>query len=445
MGFFQDLKEDLSMAVNELIPEMDKKLEEPEEMSENEKLILQDDETAAKESAQEKADDKMQEVSVEEAFRAAVDRLPVNAAFGQEQPKEETKQPEDVPEVEAPEAKEQADKESEEEIREEILIEENRPAEKAGGAQEEEPMQETEDMRKEEPAEKAGSVQEEEPVQETEIMQEEEPAEKAGSMQEEEPVQISEIIQEKPVEEIETVQEDEVRETETMQETAKPETEEEVIPETGNEAKAIIEEIEEKEGVITEMQSDLIKEVCEEVEKADEETELEKEVGKVMTQQNETGLTGEVLDETAVITKGMKVTGDISSQGSMDILGNVKGNVEILGKLNVSGGVEGNSIAEEIFADSAKITGEIHARGSVKVGQSSVIIGNIYATSAVIAGAVKGDIDVQGPVILDTSAIVMGNIKSKSVQINNGAVIEGMCSQCYADVNPSSFFKDLAK
>lgn len=421
MGFFQDLKEDLSMAVNELIPEMDKKLEEPEEMSENEKLILQDEEIAAKASAQKKADDKMQEVSVEEAFRAAVDRLPVNAAFGQEQQEEEAKQPEDVLEVEAPEAKEQADKESEEEIREEISIEEDRPAEKAG------------------------SMQEEEPVQETEIMQEEELAEKAGSVQEEEPVQETEIMQEKPVEEIETVQEDEVRETETMQEAEEPETEAEVIPETGIEAKAIIEEIEEKEGVKTEMQSDLIKEVCEEVEKSDEETELEKEVGKVMTQQNETGLTGEVLDETAVITKGMKVTGDISSQGSMDILGNVKGNVEILGKLNVSGGVEGNSIAEEIFADSAKITGEIHARGSVKVGQSSVIIGNIYATSAVIAGAVKGDIDVQGPVILDTSAIVMGNIKSKSVQINNGAVIEGMCSQCYADVNPSSFFKDLAK
>jgi cytoskeletal protein CcmA (bactofilin family) len=55
---------------------------------------------------------------------------------------------------------------------------------------------------------------------------------------------------------------------------------------------------------------------------------------------------------------------------------------------------------------------------------------------------VKGDIDVKGPVILDASAIVMGNIKSKSVQINNGAVIEGMCSQCYADVSPTAFFDD---
>ena len=93
----------------------------------------------------------------------------------------------------------------------------------------------------------------------------------------------------------------------------------------------------------------------------------------------------------------------------------------------------------------AKITGELHSNGSVKIGQSTVVIGNVFATSAVIAGAVKGDIDVQGPVILDTSAIVMGNIKSKSVQINNGAVIEGMCSQCYADVNPSSFFEEFKK
>ena len=62
------------------------------------------------------------------------------------------------------------------------------------------------------------------------------------------------------------------------------------------------------------------------------------------------------------------------------------------------------------------------------------------ASSAVIAGAIKGDIDVQGPVIVDTTAIVMGNIKSKLVQINNGAVIEGFCSQCYSDNSPKKFF-----
>ena len=148
------------------------------------------------------------------------------------------------------------------------------------------------------------------------------------------------------------------------------------------------------------------------------------------------------IDETAIITGGMTITGDIVSQGSIDVVGTVNGNIDILGKLNITGHINGNSKAAEIYAESAKINGEVVSEGAVKVGASSVIIGNITATSAAIAGAVKGDIDVKGPVVLDASAIVMGNIKSKSVQINNGAVIEGMCSQCYADVSPTSFFDD---
>ncbi len=148
-------------------------------------------------------------------------------------------------------------------------------------------------------------------------------------------------------------------------------------------------------------------------------------------------------DETAVITEGMVITGDMKTTGSLDLIGKVTGNVEALGKLNVTGEIDGDSKAAEIYAENARITGEVRSNGSVKIGQSTVIVGNIYATSAVIAGAVKGDIDVHGPVILDTTAIVMGNIKSQSVQINNGAVIEGMCSQSYAEVNPAEFFEGL--
>ena len=66
-----------------------------------------------------------------------------------------------------------------------------------------------------------------------------------------------------------------------------------------------------------------------------------------------------VTDETAVITMGMTITGDISSSGSMDVIGSILGNIEVLGKLNVTGTIQGNSKAAEVFADSAKITGEI--------------------------------------------------------------------------------------
>lgn len=150
-------------------------------------------------------------------------------------------------------------------------------------------------------------------------------------------------------------------------------------------------------------------------------------------------------DETSIITSGMSVVGDITSSGSVELLGAITGNINIAGKLNILGSIDGDSKAAEVYAEGAKINGEINSAGSVKIGRSTVIIGNIFATSAVIAGAVKGDIDVKGPVVLDASAIVMGNIKSKSVQINNGAVIEGICSQCYADVSPTSFFDEFKK
>ena len=145
-------------------------------------------------------------------------------------------------------------------------------------------------------------------------------------------------------------------------------------------------------------------------------------------------------DENAVITAGMKITGNVESIGSIEVQGEIVGDVTCNGKLVITGKVNGNSQSSEFFADAAKIEGEVVTSGTAKVGVGSVIIGNITATSAVIAGAVKGDIDVNGQVVVDTSAVVMGNIKSRSVQINNGAVIEGFCSQSYSDVDVNSVF-----
>jgi cytoskeletal protein CcmA (bactofilin family) len=134
--------------------------------------------------------------------------------------------------------------------------------------------------------------------------------------------------------------------------------------------------------------------------------------------------------EVSKISAGMAINGDISAEGALELYGCVRGNISILGKMTVSGMIEGNSQAAEIYADGAKIIGEMRSDGAVKIGQETIITGNIFAASAVIAGAIKGDIDVQGPVVLDASAVVIGNIKCRSVQVNNGAVMEGMCSLC---------------
>lgn len=154
-------------------------------------------------------------------------------------------------------------------------------------------------------------------------------------------------------------------------------------------------------------------------------------------------VTSLVEEKQSVIAADMTIAGEIVSEGSVELKGSINGNIDISGKLTISGYVTGNSKAAEVVAESAKINGNIYSSGAVKIGASSVVIGDVVATSATIAGAIKGDIDVKGPVVLEASAIVKGNIKSQSVRINDGAVIDGMCSQCYAEINPAAFFDDF--
>jgi len=142
-----------------------------------------------------------------------------------------------------------------------------------------------------------------------------------------------------------------------------------------------------------------------------------------------------------VITKGTTINGSIISDCSLDVMGTINGDIECLGKLTISGKVTGNSLASEIVVNTDRLEGSVVSEGGVKVGLGTVIIGDITATSAVFAGAVKGEIDVKGPVILDSTAIIKGNIKAKSIQMNNGAVMDGFCSLSYADLQIDDIFE----
>lgn len=135
---------------------------------------------------------------------------------------------------------------------------------------------------------------------------------------------------------------------------------------------------------------------------------------------------------TTVITKGTTINGSIIADCSLDIMGTIIGNIECLGKLSISGKVVGDSMASEVFVNTDRLEGSITSEGSVKIAQQTVVLGDVTAASAAIAGAVKGQLDVTGPLIIDSTAVVQGDIKAKAIQINNGAVVDGHVSLDYA-------------
>lgn len=164
-----------------------------------------------------------------------------------------------------------------------------------------------------------------------------------------------------------------------------------------------------------------------------ENDSVRKEAKEIMDAERESGTV-------TTITSGTTIKGGISSDGSLEVMGVITGDVECQGKVSIIGKVSGNVIASEVYVSTQRLEGSLSSEGAVKIGVGTIIVGDVDATSAYIAGAVKGDIDVNGHVVVDSTAIIKGNIKAKSVQVNNGAVVDGYCSLNYAGVNLDDFF-----
>ena len=147
--------------------------------------------------------------------------------------------------------------------------------------------------------------------------------------------------------------------------------------------------------------------------------------------------------ETAVISRGMKLTGDINSDGPIQVAGSVKGNVTTNDKLLVTGKVYGDCSAKEACIENAAVFGNVSTSSEIEVCEGTVIIGDISSDNAVISGAVQGNIDIHGDLALKKSAVVLGNIKSSRITIEEGAAVSGNISQCYAGVDLKKFFSNF--
>lgn len=169
-----------------------------------------------------------------------------------------------------------------------------------------------------------------------------------------------------------------------------------------------------------------------------QEADAQPEKAAVEPEETESAPYRQEQEGTTVITKGTTINGSIISDCSLDVMGTINGDIECLGKLTISGKVVGNSMASEVFVNTDRLEGSINSEGCVKIAQKTVVVGDVTGTSGVIAGAVKGAIDISGPVVVDSTAVIQGDIKAKSIQINNGAVLDGRVSLSYAtgiDIN----------
>ena len=103
-----------------------------------------------------------------------------------------------------------------------------------------------------------------------------------------------------------------------------------------------------------------------------------------------------------------------------------------------------NTTAETVVGPSVKIQGDLNSEGniriegsvtgkiattqSVHVGDAAVIVADMHAGNAIIAGQVQGNIKVSGNLILQATARVHGDIACGILRVEDGAQFTGKCN-----------------
>jgi cytoskeletal protein CcmA (bactofilin family) len=94
----------------------------------------------------------------------------------------------------------------------------------------------------------------------------------------------------------------------------------------------------------------------------------------------------------------------------------IKGNIKFSGELSLDG----------------KLEGEIHTDGTLQLGDSAVINGNINAQSVVVRGKVHGNITAREKIEIKSKAELFGDIRASKLVIEEGVTYVGK-----TEVNPN--------
>ena len=127
----------------------------------------------------------------------------------------------------------------------------------------------------------------------------------------------------------------------------------------------------------------------------------------------------------SVISEDTAINGEVVSKGSLDIRGIIVGNVVTKGDIVISGSVEGNISGENIDLKACKITGDLAAEGTIKIGKDTEIVGSMISREIFVDGKVSGNISSSADAYFRQGAFVIGNVTTNMIAIERGGVICG--------------------
>lgn len=97
--------------------------------------------------------------------------------------------------------------------------------------------------------------------------------------------------------------------------------------------------------------------------------------------------------------------------------------------------ISGNFYFEDSALLDGKITGEVLGSGTVTVGKTGQIEGDIIATNIIISGIVRGNVAAHSNITVTGTGQLYGNISNGKPLIQEGGIFAG---KCLTDINDMS-------
>lgn len=150
----------------------------------------------------------------------------------------------------------------------------------------------------------------------------------------------------------------------------------------------------------------------------------------------------EMSGQVAVIPKGTIIKGNIEMTGKLEMNGEIQGNIVSNDTIELCGDVKGNITVKELRARDSFLEGQIVCENDANIQENTIVLGDISAQNLQVEGAIQGNLDVKGSITLGDKAIVDSDIKAKTIQVSEGAAINGHCSLCYANIDMNTLFPE---
>lgn len=128
---------------------------------------------------------------------------------------------------------------------------------------------------------------------------------------------------------------------------------------------------------------------------------------------------------TTVIAPGTIIRGTVESEGSVEVYGEVQGDITTVKDLTLKGKVQGNATGGNVDASGLQMVGNIVASGIAAIDSGSEVEGDVAAESMTLNGRIWGDVKVSTLLSLESSAVISGHVSADKLSVSEGAIIQG--------------------